>query len=307
MSGSITADAPPDAPPRRPALSPSRASDFRQCALLYRFRVVDRLPEVPRPAAVRGRVVHAVLEALFALPAAQRRTERLATLIAEVLDALPAAEAAVLGDGAAAEVEALAARCFTLEDPREVEPEGCEVVLEADLDGAEGADPTPLRGIVDRLDPLAGGGLRVVDYKSGSAPPEQRESRALFAMRFYALLLLRSRGVVPELRLMYLADAAVLTLRPGADELARFARVVDAVWAAIRRAAPTGDFRPRPGPGCAWCDHQALCPAFGGTPPPYPGWPPDADGTPEGRPGHIVRLPLPRVPRADETVEELGR
>jgi putative RecB family exonuclease len=27
---------------------------------------------------------------------------------------------------------------------------------------------------------------------------------------------------------------------------------------------------------CAWCSHQAACPAFGGTPPAYPGWPDDA-------------------------------
>lgn len=296
MSGSITATAEQPAGTRRPALSPSRAADFRQCALLYRFRVVDRLPETPRPAALRGTVVHAVLERLFALPAAERAPGRLADLAAEVLDGLDPEELAVLGDGATAAVVALAERYFALEDPRAVDPEGCEVVLEADHDG------TPLRGIVDRLDPVAGGGLRVVDYKTGAAPPEHREARALFAMRFYALMIWRSRGVVPELRLMYLADGAVLTLRPTPDELARFARTLDAVWAAVRRAAPTGDFRPRPGPACAWCDHQALCPAFGGTPPPYPGWPADADGTPEGaRSPATITLPLPRVPPVEES------
>src|SRR4051794_1522843 len=55
-----------------PALSPSRAADFMQCPLLYRFRVVDRLPEAPSAAAVRGTVVHAVLERLFDLPAPER-------------------------------------------------------------------------------------------------------------------------------------------------------------------------------------------------------------------------------------------
>ena len=48
--------------PRRPALSPSRAADFKQCPLLYRFRAIDRLPEVPGRAQVRGTLVHAVLE-----------------------------------------------------------------------------------------------------------------------------------------------------------------------------------------------------------------------------------------------------
>ena len=40
-------------PPMQPALSPSRAADFLQCPMLYRFRVVDRLPEPPSRAAAR--------------------------------------------------------------------------------------------------------------------------------------------------------------------------------------------------------------------------------------------------------------
>jgi putative RecB family exonuclease len=52
----------PAAPRSRPALSPSRASDFKQCPLLYRFRAIDRLPEPPSTAQVRGSVVHAALE-----------------------------------------------------------------------------------------------------------------------------------------------------------------------------------------------------------------------------------------------------
>ncbi|MFE7455246.1 PD-(D/E)XK nuclease family protein, partial [Streptomyces griseus] len=58
-------------PPLPPSsLSPSRASDFMQCPLLYRFRVIDKLPEKPSEAATRGTLVHAVLERLFDAPAA---------------------------------------------------------------------------------------------------------------------------------------------------------------------------------------------------------------------------------------------
>ena len=46
-----------------PSLSPSRAADFKQCPLKYRFRSIDRLEEAPTPAAVRGTLVHAVLDA----------------------------------------------------------------------------------------------------------------------------------------------------------------------------------------------------------------------------------------------------
>src|SRR4051794_5676808 len=64
----------PDAPTahRRPALSPSRAGDFKQCPLLYRFRAIDRLPELPSRAQIRGTLVHAVLERLYDLPAQER-------------------------------------------------------------------------------------------------------------------------------------------------------------------------------------------------------------------------------------------
>ncbi|CAM5578088.1 hypothetical protein SALBM311S_12268 [Streptomyces alboniger] len=58
------------------SLSPSRAGDFMQCPLLYRFRVIDRLPEKPSEAATRGTLVHAVLERLFDAPAAERTAPR---------------------------------------------------------------------------------------------------------------------------------------------------------------------------------------------------------------------------------------
>ncbi|WP_296606109.1 PD-(D/E)XK nuclease family protein, partial [Nocardioides sp.] len=51
------------------ALSPSRAGDFLSCPLLFRFRTIDKLPEPFSPDAVRGTVVHKVLEDLFDLPA----------------------------------------------------------------------------------------------------------------------------------------------------------------------------------------------------------------------------------------------
>src|SRR5205823_6429363 len=67
----------------RPSLSPSRAADFKTCPLLYRFRTIDRLPEQPSPDQARGTLVHAVLERLFDLPAADRTVEQAAALVEE--------------------------------------------------------------------------------------------------------------------------------------------------------------------------------------------------------------------------------
>ena len=96
----------------------------------------------------------------------------------------------------------------------------------------------------------------------------------MFQMKFYAVALLRSRGVLPaRLRLIYLANGQLLDYSPDLDELLRFEKTLMAIWRAIQSAGATGDFRPTPSRMCNWCAHQSLCPVFGGTPPPYPGWP----------------------------------
>jgi putative RecB family exonuclease len=349
------AGAEPERAPRRPALSPSRAADFKQCPLLYRFRAIDRLPERPGAAQVRGTLVHAVLERLYTLPAAERVPAAARQLVAPAWAQLladdprlsplgrepgpggagredGAQEGGVQGravpDGADPEVgaleggtpeastpeastpeastpeasapgagapgagapragvhdektqpdvrlagtDALLDAYFTLEDPRLLEPEARELLVEAELESG-----LLLRGYIDRVDVSPAGRISLVDYKTGTAPRPAAELRALFQMKFYALALLCLRGVMPtELRLMYLTGPEELRYTPDEGELRRFARTLDAIWAAIRTAEATGDFRPNPGRSCAWCGYKQLCPAWDGTPPPYPGWPADA-------------------------------
>lgn len=245
-----------------------------QCPLLYRFRTIDRLPQAPSPAAVRGTVVHAVLERLFDLPAVDRTLSAARALLGPqwqlLLEADPDLAAMFAGDGALSEwlssADALVERWFTLEDPTRLEPAERELYVETTLD-----DGLVLRGYVDRLDVAPTGEVRVVDYKTGKAPGEMFEAKALFQMRFYALVLWRTRGVLPRLlQLVYLGDGQVLRFEPTEDELLATERKLQALWRAIERAAATGDWRPRRSRLCGWCDHQALCPVFGGTPPPLP-------------------------------------
>jgi putative RecB family exonuclease len=271
--------------PRRPSLSPSRAADFKTCPLLYRFRTIDRLPERKSLAAVRGTLVHSVLERLYDLPAAGRTVEAAQELLAPAwaelreepgvadLFATEQEDGAKTDANAPESVEAwlasagkLVAKYFTLEDPTRIQPHGREELVEVTL-----PDGLLLRGFVDRLDLAPNGALRVVDYKTGSTPREAFEGKALFQMKFYALVLWRTRGVVAsQLKLLYLGDGEALTYAPDENELIRFERTLQAIWTAIERAVATGDFRPNKTRLCDWCDHQAVCPAFGGTPPPFP-------------------------------------
>lgn len=263
--------------PARPfqSLSPSRAQDFLSCPLLYRFRVIDRLEEPPNPAAVRGTLVHGVLEQLFDLPASERTVESALALVAplwaEAVSSRPeVADIARVGGMDEREwltpAEDLVAAYFSMEDPRCLEPAGRELKLEVELPSG-----LVLRGFVDRLDQGRAGQLRVVDYKTGRPPGPGHEARAMFQMRFYALGIWRMRGEVPTvLQLMYLATGEVLRYTPDETDLLAMERKVEALWTAIAHSMRTGDWRANPSRACQWCSHQARCPEFGGTPPPLP-------------------------------------
>lgn len=258
------------------SLSPSRASDFTSCPLLYRFRTIDQLPEPPSEAAARGTVVHKVLEDLFDLPAPERTPRQARSMVEQAWEDVRSLDPALATlftsetDGAEEgwleSCRQVLRRYFDLEDPRRLEPAEREHYVEALLDSK-----LLLRGFIDRVDVAADGRIRVVDYKSGRVPSEAYEAKALFQLRFYALVIWRTKGVVPVmLQLIYLGSGDILRYVPDEADLLATERKAEAIWRAIRTAQETGEWQPNPGRLCGWCAHKALCPAFGGTPPPLP-------------------------------------
>ncbi|WGL50778.1 PD-(D/E)XK nuclease family protein [Nocardioides sp. BP30] len=255
------------------ALSPSRASDFMTCPLLYRFRSVDRLPEPPSPDAVRGTVVHKILEDLFDLPAPERTPATALGMLQPAWEALQREEPELAEMLPEAERERWLTSCrtvleryFSVEDPSRLEATERELYVETLLDSK-----LLLRGFIDRIEVAPNGAVRISDYKTGRAPGPGFEAKALFQMKFYALVTWRVRGEIPAmLQLLYLGSGEVLRYQPDEADLRATERKVVAIWQAIRSAEVSGDWRPSPSKLCGWCAHQALCPSFGGTPPPLP-------------------------------------
>jgi putative RecB family exonuclease len=244
------------------------------CPLVYRFRVVDRLPESPSPAAARGTLVHAVLERLFDQPASGRTLAAARGLLAPQWDRLIADEpglAELFDDEGQQlawldEAAQMLDRYFALEDPTRIEPTHRELSVQAILDSG-----LTLRGYIDRLDVAPTGEIRIVDYKTGTAPREEYEARALFQMKFYAVVLWRTGGTIPHLlQLIYLGNGEIVRYAPDEADLLATERKINALWQAINRARTSGDWRPRQSRLCEWCSFQALCPVYGGTPPPLP-------------------------------------
>lgn len=273
-SGTQPSLSPSPAGSKRNALSPSRVKDFKQCPLLFRFRCVDRLEEPGSLATHKGTVVHAVLEDLFDLPAAQRTEAAAQAMLEPHWQAHREANPAVMDlfdDPSQVEPwleqgHALISNYFRMELPQHLEPAQRELFVQAKTDSG-----LLLRGFVDRLDVAPNGAMRVVDYKTGKAPAPRFMAEALFQLRFYALVLKRMRGVMPaRLQLLYLKDTKTLSHDPHPSELIEVEEQLEQTWNEIFACAQRQYFPPRKNVLCGWCAHQEFCPLFGGKEPQMP-------------------------------------
>ena len=245
-------------------LSPSRASDFKTCPQLFKFKAIDRLEEPPNEFQARGTTAHLALQRLFDLPGDERTPERLFDLFrsawTDVRDVEFPDLFADVGDERRWGLESLEilANYFGVEDPGAIEPTGRELELNEQLGGMT------IRGILDRMDDT-GDGLVITDYKTGRAPPERYAIPAFFALKIYALLVRHKEGRTPtKLRLLYLNGPTVYEIPVTDAQLDAMERQLAALWSVIDRAIDTDRFPARPSRLCDWCSYKDLCPAWAG-------------------------------------------
>jgi putative RecB family exonuclease len=252
-------------------LSPSKITSFTNCPLAFRFSVIDHLPELPSPAALKGTLVHKALELLFTdYPAGSRTTLAAQASLDRAWRKMQDAEEGELEGLQLDEAETasfladareLVSRYFELEDPNAVRAVGLEMNLSTTLEGIT------VRGIIDRLDELEDGSLVVVDYKTGRAPRNEQSRSRLGGVQMYALMCEAELGRRPSVvRLLYLRDRVVISATPTDQALRGTRQRALGVWSAIERACKQDDFRPNPSALCRYCNFQDYCPAFGGDP-----------------------------------------
>jgi len=262
--------------PHLATLSPSRASDFKTCPQLYKFRSIDRIPTVPTVYQARGTTAHLALERLFSEPAPRRTPDRLYDLFREAWAELKPAEFPDLfssvDDERAWGIESLQllSDYFRMEDPSSFEPDELEMDLTVEV------GTMTIRGILDRMERVtevdADGTARellvITDYKTGKAPPENYAQKAFFALKIYALLIRVTRGVTPDrLRLLYLNGPTEYTMDITDRQLDAMQQQLEALWSAIDQAIRTNAWPARTSALCDWCDFKAdLCPAWNDPP-----------------------------------------
>lgn len=244
-------------------LSPSRVNDFSNCPQLYKYRVIDQLPEAISLDAERGTLLHTVLERLFDAPIPHRTSAAAKAMLPkywrEQVSAKPELADLVADDKEWIDrANSLLDNYFSLEEPNSFEPTHRELHLEIDLN-----EDIYLHGYVDRLDVANTGEVRIIDYKSGKAPKPGWEEKALFQLRVYAFIYWRNFGVVPRLlQLIYLGSAELLRNSPTELELMATERTLLRVADEISIAMQEDKWAPKPSRLCDWCSFKNICPAF---------------------------------------------
>lgn len=243
-------------------LSPSRVNDFSNCPLLYKYRIIDQLPESPSLDAERGTLVHTVLHDLFESPAELRTVQTAIDLLPtrwqQQLRMKPELTALITSEKEWLDrASALLKTYFNLENPTNFEPTHRELHLEQDL-----SEDIYLHGYVDRLDVASTGEVRIIDYKTGKSPKPGWEDKALFQLRVYALLYWKETQNIPKLiQLIYLGDSNVLKSTPTEQDLIATESTLLKIAASIKQAIETDTWAPRKSKLCDWCSFKSICPA----------------------------------------------
>jgi putative RecB family exonuclease len=250
------------------SLSPSKVASFKDCAMMFRFSAIDRVPEPPSPWAAKGTLVHRALELLMLEAPGDRTIESalrcLGQAVPEILDGPEYADLPLTDDERETflvDADLLVRKYFQLEDPTSIRPIGLELRMEATLGSLR------LRGIIDRLELGPNGELIVTDYKTGKVPGVNYEQGKLGGVQFYAYLCEQMLGRRPDkVQLLYLSEPLAIVHEPTDQSIRGLTMRAKAIWTAVERACEREDFRPKPSRLCNVCSFKQWCPAFGGDP-----------------------------------------
>jgi DNA helicase-2/ATP-dependent DNA helicase PcrA len=245
-------------------LSASDIDLYRTCPLKYKFARVFAIPQEPTINQRFGILIHQVLERFHAEEMRVRAggAEPIMGVRAGSLDRLLALfEAGWRRTGFGASDDELqyrdrAVAALARYEERHARSESSPVWLERNFAFAIG--PHKLRGRVDRVDRLPGGGYELIDYKTGD-PGSGPKLSGDVQLALYRMAAREAWEVDAEVGTYWyvLADERV-PVPTQTDDAERVERTVLEVAGGISDQ----DFEPRPSYEiCSWCDYRLICPA----------------------------------------------
>src|SRR3954468_6686973 len=234
-------------------LSAGAIERYDTCPLQFKLQREWKIPGSVSANFLYGNVAHQVLKDYFdAIVAGKPRTaEQSVTLFVEMMAAAPFDDAhqrdlylakgkVEIPDFVAAQQSAPAPKVLHTEKQFDIKVDDIRVI-----------------GRVDRVDDLGDNRVRIVDYKTGIPKDSEKAKRSL-QLSIYALAAKTAWGYDAEKLVFYnLEDQSEAETTRDASQLEAPRDKVREVAAAIA----SGDFQPKPGQNCSYCDYRDLCPA----------------------------------------------
>ena len=256
---------------RNLSFSYSKMGMYKECPQKYKFRYVHMLPEKPKYYFAFGTALHAVMEFIFdpsklVFPSLEQAlaffdTTWNKTSFEQKGYASEAKELEGYAEG-----RRIIESYYAANQTAFVRPLSTEMKSTLEIDGLS------LISILDRVDYLGDGKIKILDYKTGKTV--QREPDQLYMYQKVVensptvrrLVQEKDPGVkdirVEQLSFYHLPSLKEMTFERAADkEIFEF-------WQGVLRVADqirAGKFDPTPGENqCRWCDYRNLCPVFTG-------------------------------------------
>ena len=253
------------------SFSYSKLGMYKECPQKYKFRYVHMLPEKPKYYFAFGSALHAVMEFIYNPAKAAFPT------LAEALTFFDTTwnKTSFEQKGYAsvekelegyAEGRRIIETYYAQNAATFIHPLSVEMKSTLDIDGLN------LISILDRMDYLGDGKIKILDYKTGKTV--QREPDQLYMYQKVAENSPVIKAVVqakdPSVKKVEVGELSFYHL-PTMTEM-KFERAPDKeifeFWQGVLNVADkirAGKFDPTPGENqCRWCDYRNLCPVFTG-------------------------------------------
>jgi RecB family exonuclease len=236
-------------------ISPSAINRYLTCPKQYRVYDLERSApkQPPSPLLARANAVHHALERFFGLPDEDRQPKNLERALRAVWPehrrgAFRSVDEEIEHGRAAIEMLRLFGERFDLN----AVPLAREQWLTAELPSG-----VQVFGKVDRIDPLRGGGMEIIDYKTGTRMLEPADLKHEPAVRVYVATAEAAYvDEVRRVRLIYLPAGVDVVWEPERDDVKDLRK---RLVLTIREIEQAVEFPALPGPACNWCAIRLRC------------------------------------------------
>jgi len=239
-------------------LSPSALDRFRACPKQFFLADVERAPREPEasPVLMQGNAIHAALEKFYGLPEEHRSRENIERALRSVWcrpdirkpGTFVSRDQEAACGRAAIEMLDTYARDFDLS----IKPLAREQWIKTRL-----SNGIVLFGKADRIDATAGGGIRIVDYKTGRNQLDVDDLPRDIACQLYAIAAADTyKRPVEKVSLIYLQTGHEISWSPETDDLVE---IRDRLERLVAQIITSESFEATPGDQCRFCPFQLGC------------------------------------------------